>query len=344
VPSIAADYVLRPIRADDFDALLSLAAASADTGRVRAAVRYLVNPIEAAAVLRPQQQWVVAEGADGLVGAAQVTLGETEVEGERRPSATLTSLMVHAAHRRRGIATALTEWRLERAGPDAVVAATIQAGNAASFANARRWATQVFGNLTIPVFRAETAPPPAGIEIREPDDAGEWDRAADGLAGFERGWNLRIPETAATLRARAERSFAGTRVNRHFVAVEDGAIVGGYELFEGARLQIVVVEDAPASLRALNRIVRVLPRSGELRQASVSRLWFAPGRDDVGRALWAHARGAATDSGNAVTTQYDQRGPLAAVTPTRAWTPKTQVSVAVRSPTPLSEDRLLSPP
>jgi hypothetical protein len=60
--------------------------------------------------------------------------------------------------------------------------------------------------------------------------------------------------------------------------------------------------------------------------------------------LWAHARGAAADSGNALTTQYDPRSPLAAVIPTRAWTPATQVSVAVRSPMPLSEDRLLSSP
>jgi GNAT superfamily N-acetyltransferase len=342
--SSAADYVLRPIRADDFEGLLALAAASADTGRVRAAVRYLVNPIEAAAVLRPEQEWVVAEGEDGLLGAAQVTLGETEVEGELHRCATLTSLMVHAAHRRRGIAAALTDWRLERAGPEAVVAATIQKGNAGSFANARRWATQIFGSLTIPVFRAGKLPSPAGVEIREPDGDGEWDSAADGLAGFERGWNLRTPETASTLRARAQRSVAGSRVNRHFVAVENGEVVGGYQLFEGARLQIVVIEDAPASLRALNRIVRVLPRSGELRQASVSHAWFAPGREDVGRVLWAHARGAAADSGNALTTQYDPRSPLAAVIPTRAWTPATQVSVAVRSPMPLSEDRLLSSP
>jgi GNAT superfamily N-acetyltransferase len=345
VTAIAADYVIRPIRADDFDALLALAAASADTGRVRAAVQYLVNPIEAAAVLRPEQAWVVAEGEDGLLGAAQVTIGETEVEGERHRCATLTSLMVHAAHRRRGVATALTEWRLERAGPDAVVAATIQAGNAGSFANARRWATQIFGTLTLPVFRAGKAPsPPAGVEIREPHEDAEWARAVEGLAAFERGWNLRTPETASTLRARAERTVSGVRVNRYFVAVENGDVVGGYDLFEGARLQIVIVEDAPASLRALNRIVRVLPSSGELRQASVSRLWFAPGREDVGRALWADARGAAADSGNALTTQYDARSPLAAVIPTRAWTPKTQVSVAVRSPVPLSEDHLLSPP
>jgi GNAT superfamily N-acetyltransferase len=345
VTAITADYVLRPIRADDFEALLTLAAASADTGRVRASVQYVVNPIEAAAVLQPEQEWVVAEGEDGLIGAAQVTVGDTEVEGDRHRCATLTSLMVHAAHRRRGVAAALTEWRLERAGPDAVVAATIQAGNAGSFANARRWATQIFGTLTLPVFRAGKAPsPPAGIEIREPDEEAEWACVAEGLATFERGWNLRTPETASTLSARSERAVSGVRVNRYFVAFENGEAVGGYALFEAARLQIVVVEEAPASLRALNRIVRVLPSSGELRQASLSRLWFAPWREEVGRALGAHARGAAAESGNALTTQYDARSPLNAVIPTRAWTPKTQVSVAVRSPVPLAEDHLLSPP
>jgi GNAT superfamily N-acetyltransferase len=311
---------------------------------VRAGLRYLANPIETAAVLRPELEWVVAEAEDGLVGAGQVTLGESEVEGEVHRSAILTGLMVHAAHRRRGIATALTKWRLERAGPDAVVVATIQTGNEGSFANARRWATQIFGNLTIPVFRARPQRPPRGLQIREAGEDLDWERFAAGLADFQQGWNLRSPDTASSLRERAGRAWAGDRISRYFLALEGDEAVGGVELVEAARLQMIVIEEAPASLRALNRIVRVLPRDGVLRQSAVTRLWFAPDRVDVGRALWRHAGSAASDTSNAVTTQYDPRGALGAVVPTRTWTPKTQISVAVRSPTPLSEDRVLSPP
>lgn len=78
-------FDLRPVRAEDYEALARLAISSSDTGAVRVAPRYLQNPVEANAALRPDVQWVVAESEDGLVGAAQMAVGETEVEGGRYP-------------------------------------------------------------------------------------------------------------------------------------------------------------------------------------------------------------------------------------------------------------------
>jgi GNAT superfamily N-acetyltransferase len=338
------DYTLREARVDDFDALVALATASADTGRIRVAPRYLRNPVEVNAALKPELQWVVAEAEEGLIGGGMVVLGETEVEGERYPSATLGGLMVHPAHRRRGVARALTEWRLERAGPDAVIATAIQTGNAGSFANAKRWATQIFGTLTFPVFRAGgVRSAPRGLEIREPQD-GEWDAVAAGLAEFERGWNLRNPDTGASLRERSERTVSGERLQRYHAAVEAGGVVGGFELFEQGRIQSVVVEHLPVSMRVVTRLLRLMPPDGEIRQASISRIWYGAGRDDVARALWTYARALATEGGNAIGTQYDTRSPLRTLVPLKPWTPKGQVSVAVRSPVRLSEDRILSPP
>jgi GNAT superfamily N-acetyltransferase len=341
---MGSDYTLREARVDDFDALVALATASADTGRIRVAPRYLRNPVEIWAALKPELQWVVAEAGESLIGGGMVVLGETEVEGERYPSATLGGLMVEPAHRRRGVARALTEWRLERAGSDAVIAAAIQTGNEGSLANARRWATQIFGTLTVPVFRAGgDRSTPRGLEIREPRDD-EWDAAASGLAEFEHGWNLRNPETGASLRERSERTVSGDRLQRYNIAVDAGAVVGGFELFEQGRIQSVVVEHMPVSMRLVTRLLRMMPPDGEIRQASISRIWFAAGRDDVARALWTHARAIAAEGGNAIGTQYDARSPLRKLVPLKPWTPKGQVSVAVRSPVHLSEDRILSPP
>ena len=126
--------------------------------------------------------------------------------------------------------------------------------------------------------------------------------------------------------------------------IEGDRVVGGFELFEGGRLQSLVFEHLPLPLRVLNLFVRVLPRDGELRQASLSRIWYAPGRDDVARALWAHARATSRQSGNGIGTQFDPRGPLRALIPLKPWTPKGVTSVAVRSPVRLAEERLLSPP
>jgi GNAT superfamily N-acetyltransferase len=341
---MAGDFELRAARPDDFEQIAALADASADTGRIAVKPRYLRNPVEALAEVSPELEWVVAESDGKLIGGGQVIHGRTIVEGEEHPSAVLSSLMVHPEHRRRGVATALTEWRLERAGPDAVVCAAIQSGNDGSVANARKWATQIFGKLVIAGFRASDGPAGTKLEIREPRDETEWDAAAAGIELFERDWNLRSPETGASLRERAERTLSGERFQHYFVVVDGGEIAGGYELQEGGQLSSLVFERVPFTLRALNLVLRVIPRDRELRSTGLSRVWFAPGRDDVARAIWSHASSLSSAHANAIGTQFDPRSPLQKVLPLRPWTPKGEVAVAVRSPVLLSEERLLSPP
>jgi GNAT superfamily N-acetyltransferase len=341
---MAGDFVLRAARADDFEQIAALADSTADTGRIPVKPRYLRNPVEAFAELMPELEWVVAESDGRLIGGAQIIHGETEVEGHAYPGAVLSSLMVHPDHRRRGVATALTQWRLERAGPDAVVAAAIQHGNEGSVANARKWATQIYGKLALAGFRAAGRPPRSALELREPRDDAEWDEAAAGLARFEEGWNLRTPETGASLRDRTERTLGGERFQRYFLAVEDDRLVGGYQLQEGGRLASLVFEHIPLNIRALNVLLRIIPPDRELRSNALSRVWFAPGRDDVARDLWRHACSLSAATGNAIGTQFDTRGPLRKIFPLKPWTPKGEISVAVRSPVKLDEDRLLSPP
>jgi len=287
---------------------------------------------------------VVADRDGELIGAAQLIVSETSLEEERRRCACLASLMVHPAYRRRGVARALTEWRLERAGSDAVVVAAIQTGNAASLANARHWATQIFGTLVLPVVRAGGDAPRSSIEIRQPIGDSEWEQAAAGLDEFERGWALRTLETGSTLRDRAARRFEGEQLQPYFVAFEQGTIVGGYEFFAGGRLQALVFERLPPLLRTLNFALRLLPSNGELRQSSISRVWFKAGRDEVARVLWAHARSQAASYGTAIGTQFDPRGPLRRLVPVRPWTPKGHVAVAVRSDREVPENALISPP
>ena len=114
----------------------------------------------------------------------------------------------------------------------------------------------------------------------------EWEQVAAGLSEFEEGWNLRIPETVAVLRERLARTPLDVPVQRQVVAVEGGEVVGGCELHEGARLQTLVVEELPLVLRALTAVTRTLPSDGVIRAVAAARLWYRPGRLDVGRALW----------------------------------------------------------
>lgn len=338
-------FTLREARDGDGPGLTELAAAAADTGAVRVAPHYLYDPLLTSRALRPEAVWVVAESDEGrIVGSGTLDFRPLEIEGEVLPGAQLANLMVHPDYRRRGIATALAEWRIERAGPDVVLVAAIQSGNEGSIANARKWATQIFGRQMIPVFKVAPKRASGSVELRAPVNDDEWEQVAAGLTAYEGGWNLRIPETAAEIRERLAKTPLDIPVQHAIVAVDGGRVVGGCELHEGGRLQTIVVEHMPLLLRAMNRVVRVVPRDGVVRVSAVARLWHARGREDVGRALWAHARSAAAEAGNSISAQFDPRGPLAKLIPVRPWTTKGTVTVAVRSPVRLSEERLLAPP
>lgn len=338
-------FTVRAARDGDGPGITELAAAAADTGAVRVAPHYLHDPLETSRVLRPEAVWAIAESNDGrVVGAGVVDFGPVEIEDEVYRCARLSSLMVHPDYRRRGIATELAEWRIERAGADAVIVAAIQTGNEGSLANARKWATQIFGTNVLPVFKVAPNGARGPVDLRAPESDAEWERVAEGLAQYERGWNLRIPETAAEIRERLAKTPLDVAVQRQFVAVEAGRVVGGCELHEGGRLQTIVVEHMPRVLRLVNVVARVVPKDRVVRVSALARLWHAPGREDAGRALWAHARSAAAEAGNSISAQFDPRGPLAQLIPVRPWTTKGSVTVAVRSPVTLSEDRLLAPP
>jgi len=337
------EFTLRPARDGDGPAIVALAQAAADTGAVRVSPHYVVDPLVTMRALQPKAEWVLAETDDGLVvGGGTVDFGPVEIEGETYPGARLSNLMVHSEYRRRGIARALTDWRLDRAGPNAVVLAAIQSGNEGSFANAKHWAKQIYGAMVLPGFRAGGTPP-AGFEFREPRDDAEWDQVAAGAAEFERGWNFRIPETATDIRERLARTPIDVPVQSQIIVVEGGVVVGAVELHHSGRVQTMLFEHVPAFIRLANLFARVIPKDHELRPVVASRLWHAPGREDVGRALWAYAGHAAATSGNSLATQLDPRGPLSRIVPVRAWTPEGKLSVAVRAPVTVTEDRLISP-
>jgi GNAT superfamily N-acetyltransferase len=332
---------LREARESDGDALAALAAASADTGAIRYFPRYHGNPVVAAAALEPGLRWVLAEERGTLLGAAQISFGECELEGEVSPFALLNSLAVHRDHRRRGIARALTDWRLEQAG-DAVVLANIQSGNEGSFANARRWATHFIGQLATPPFGMRGRAPRSPLAFRDAA-GGDWDAAAAGLARFEAGWNLRVPESGGSLEEWASVEVFGGRMRRYLVAVDGGEVVAGAGFVEAARVTTLQIEHLPPAIRVLNLALRVVPRDRVLRQIGMNRFWWADGREAAGGALLEHARWTLRDVGNAILVTLDLRGPLREVLPLKPWTPKAVGSVAIRSAVAVDESTLLAP-
>ena len=136
--------VLRPITPLDGEAFAALLARSADAGAFQVSSRFRIPAWDALRALHGEFDGVVAEesGTPGLVGCGLVRYVRAHFEGALRDIALLNTLVVDPAHRRKGVAGALAEWRVEhareRVGLDGVIFAGIQMGNVGSVKTAAR--------------------------------------------------------------------------------------------------------------------------------------------------------------------------------------------------------------
>lgn len=105
-------YWVRPLRDTEGEAYARLLRESPDTGQVQFAQHFTLDPITALRALHPDAVVAVAEDEAGeLGGTGTVSFGSVHLRGQELPTAYLSSLAVHPAHRRRGVAQALAEWR-----------------------------------------------------------------------------------------------------------------------------------------------------------------------------------------------------------------------------------------
>ncbi len=337
----------------DSPALAALTAQSPDGGRITFSPRFHLPAYEVYAARHEEMVGVVAEAdgqeARGLVGAAQVSFGECQYEGVVRPYALLSGLVVHPAYRRQGIASALAQWRIERAdrrfGKDALIFADIQTGNVGSTANAKKWANFFSGRIVTAPANMRAAPPPAltGVTIREAADA-ELEGVAESLNRFYRDYNFYRPQTAGRLREWRRKSPLSDPLNRYLVAVDSAnRLLAGMGVREEGRLLSLYIEHAPALIRFANRFLKVIPADKEMRPLQAEMLWFAPGQLEAGRTLWQTARWLLREQGSSLLCNFDPRSPIRQMIQNPFWMPTTSVNMAVRAPAPLSEARLIDP-
>jgi GNAT superfamily N-acetyltransferase len=332
--------IVREAGPRDEAGLAALAAASPDGGAVAFTPEQHV-PAREIARDHEISECFVAE-ADGVIaGTGRLDIGTCRFEGDDVRYALLSTLRVHPDYRRRGIATELTDQRLRRAaelaGRDVVAVAYIQAGNAASLGNARRWATQIGGRLVVtpvPMRRRPPRPRP-GLTVQPAADTelAEIAAAIDAsYAGhdFARRWDE--TRLAGWLAA----SPFPDPVN-HCLVVTDrsGRLLAGLGLHEEGRLFSLVIGHLPAHLRAANAALHVVPRDGRMRNLVADKAWFAPGQLDAARYLWEVTRWEWRGAGTSLLLTHDPRSPVHDVVAARPWLPTTTATVAVRSRRPM---------
>jgi GNAT superfamily N-acetyltransferase len=336
----------------DGSAFAALSRECPDTGRIRAFARYHVDAYRALSALRPDTEGLVAEVALGpgkgeLAGSAFVSFGRCRFEGQTRPYALFHTLMVHPRHRSRGLAGRLTgrcvEHARRRMGDLGVILANVQRSNEGSLKAIGKWLHRPGGVLTgYAVGPRRTPPSPrAGVRVRraEPSDLGEIARR---MNAFYEGYNLYPHQTASELEGWLGETPEGAPFRDYHVAVDEGGrLLAGLARIAQSRIRTLEVERLPALMSLANKVVRLVPKDGVLRQSTVERAWFSPGEAAAGSLLWETVRWESRGSGGTLIYFLDPRSPLRDMFRPPAWLPGTTASILIDAPP--RPDRLLYP-
>jgi len=346
---MGSEFSLRELKPEDGPRVGKLMEESPDTGRVGTAMHFEIDPVESFRATQGDFIGVVAESpeSDGLVGCCLARFGNCQFEGDIVPHALINSLVVHPDHRRRGIATALVNWLLERCrarlGKNGLIWELIQQGNVGSVRTANKYMVQFFADrITVVPMKPRARPPRpvAGITVREIEQD-EFEKAADRLNAFYQGFNLYEPQTAASLAAWCETTPFADPFRHYLVAVgANGDLVAGVGVSEGYRMHTLHITGMPAVLRALNAVLKIVPADGVTRGLELSKIWFAPGRLVAARYLLEAVRFRWRDRANMLITWVDNRSPVFKVLNPRPWIPKTRSALVIlESPVPASAVR-----
>ncbi len=340
---------LRQLTANDSAAYSTLIDNSPDTGAIRMAPRFEIDPYQALLGLHTDTVGIVAEtpGYDGLIGSGLVRFGQCRWEGEVRPYALLNTLVVHPDFRRQGVASQLAKWREEyarqRFGDEGILFAIIQKNNTGSELTAKKWYRQFLPDrLTVIPMKMRSAPLAGRSQfiVREIDPS-EFELVAQRLNGFYRDYNLYPPETGESLSAWCAKTLFDTPFH-HYMVVTDPSnnILAGVGLAEYGRLRTLVISHVPPAIQLLNKFAKLLPASGVIRELSTSRVWFAPGHLEAAQYLFETVRWEWREKGTSLIAFADTRSPLMEVYRLRPWTIKSIDSFAIHAPTLMQEEKL----
>jgi predicted N-acetyltransferase YhbS len=343
------EFTLRPMGPGDGPGLDRLLREEAQTTAIALTTEYQHDVYAALVAQHPSLFGVVAEapGINGLAGMATAFLQEVTIAGQPYPAAYLENLKVRSDLRRQGLGGRLAAWRIEEAerrsgGRELVVMAGMDASNAGSIATARRWATQILGPLTVRIARTGGSAPRSGILVRPLDDR-DVEAVINGAREYFTAYDLVPTLSPGYLAELLAPTALRDAIRQYRVAVDaDGAILGGAGVTERFKLMVDRVERIPLPLAVIGRLTGMLPGDRRFRSVELFLSWHRPGRRDAARTLWQAIRAEWRDHATGVGALVDPRSSLLETMPVgRLPGPNVSLNVAVRSPVPIAEDRLV---
>ena len=345
------NYAIRQAVPQDGASITNLFNHHPDGGRISISAHYHQDPLHIATKLAPNTIVGVAQERNGeqLLGMGMVRLEENyQVAGIPSPTAVLSSLIVHHAYRRQGIAKALAHWRIEaaRAGlADPLLVAGVQEGNTGSMAVVQSWAKAIIGPIQSCLVTAVRKQPhtDSRLLVRWAQTS-DLDEIATRLNQFYRDYSFFSPKTAESLGRWLACSPVDRPTRRYAVATDgQGNIVAGLGVTEQHRFMQMRVVNMPLPVRLLNKIVGIVPADGYLRQSAVTHFWFDAVQPEAARVLWQQVRWLVREHSTHLTFFYDPRGPFPDIIRLPRWLPRASSILAVSQDLP-AHSHLLYPP
>lgn len=344
------DFIIRLLQPGDGPKFLRLFESSPDDGRFAINARYQIDPYQAIHALHPDTIGVVAEIQGSLIGLGLIEFGDCCVRGEKRPYASFHSLLVHPSYRNKGIAKRLAQQRIalarERIGESGLILASIQENNSASLSVAQKWSQQQVGSIQsilTGVRSKAPKPSPEGTTVR-PARPGEYAEIATALNRFYQDYDLYEPQTAESLSAWLNKTPFDDPLRHYFVAVNrDEKIVAGLAVTRQCQIMVMEVKRLPLPLTLLNKIVKMVPEDGILRQLSATKVWYAPNQLAAAQHLWEQVRWHCQVWGTHLTCFYDPRSSIPDVLQVPKWLPKANFTVVSTGSQPIGRGRLIYP-
>ena len=344
------EFTLRPMAPGDGPAMDRLLREEAQTTAIALTTYYQHDVVTSLLAQHPTLFGVVAEipGDDRLAGMATAFMQDLTIGGRTYRSAFLENLKVRGDLRRQGLGGRLAAWRIaeaeRRAAGELVVMTVMDSTNEGSLATARQWATQILGPINVRIARMGGAMRAhEGIQVRPLEEA-DVPAVISGARSFFADFDLVPVVTPDLLRAMLATTSLGEPIRQYRVAVgPDGTILAGAGIGERYKVMVDRIDRIPLPLAVLGRLTGILPADRTLRTIELFLTWHLPARADAAHVLWdtirAEWRGRATGVGALV----DPRSSLMEAFPVgRLPGPRIELSVAVRTPTPIAEERMLS--
>jgi predicted N-acetyltransferase YhbS len=314
--------------------------------------RFLVDPYSAIIQgTENRTRGVVVEtaGYDGLVGMGTVRFSKVQFNGEVLPLAFLDGLKVQKEFRGQGLGYQIASWRIQKAreefGCQCVIGTGMLHDNHASHAVASKWcrefAESAFEVRFVPMVK--TRPRfLTDLTIREIVSA-EYEEFAQKQNIFFKQYNLYAPSSPDSIVHALGVSVEGKRPYRYYAAMDArGNLLAGAQTWARGLLKSDTVNNPPRPLRLLNKVLPLLPPDFNMRDVSVSGLWYESGQIKIGQYLWERLRWECRDQGTILATGFDLRDPAISVVTLKPWNqPRPKITIAIHGPTPLRRDRLM---